>query len=254
MRQNQTGFFYMRRRAVGLSLVFHAALILALLVSPPVKNMAGLDTIFVSILASSPKSDSGETRSSSIAAGPRHMASSPVKKISAKRPEPPLMEEVVAEKQISYSVANEVQPVLQTSVNEAPGVSGDVNLAGDAASESPGGVQQYAQSGEGRGGAEGMRHTGETKFGEAGAPFFVYQAMPAYPAQARRLGMEGRVVLKLLIDANGKLVNIEVVESAGYGFTEASIEAVRKSTYAPGVRNGVKVATRALLPISFRLQ
>lgn len=66
--------------------------------------------------------------------------------------------------------------------------------------------------------------------------------------------MEGRVVLKLLIDANGELVHIEVVESAGYGFTEASIAAVKKSTYAPGVRNGVKVATRALLPISFRLQ
>lgn len=253
MKRNQTGFLYIHRRAVGLSLLFHALLISALLVSPPVRNIAGLDTIFVSIMASSPKPASGEARSPSIAAGPRHTASSPVKKISAKRPEPPLMKEVVVEKQIS-SVVNEVQPVIQTSVNEAPGVSGDVNLAGDASSESPGGVQQHSQSGEGRGGAEGMGYAGETKFGEAGAPFFIYQAKPAYPAQACRLGMEGRVVLKLLIDADGKLVNVEVVESAGYGFTEASVEAVRKSTYAPGVRNGVKVATRALLPISFRLQ
>lgn len=94
----------------------------------------------------------------------------------------------------------------------------------------------------------------ETRFGDRGAPAFVYQEIPVYPALARRLGMEGRVLLKLLIDADGKLLNVEVIESAGYGFTEASIEAVKKSTYAPGVRDGVKVATLALLPVRFRLQ
>lgn len=94
----------------------------------------------------------------------------------------------------------------------------------------------------------------EARFGDRGAPAFVYQEIPVYPALARRLGMEGRVLLKLLIDANGKLLNVEVIESAGYGFTEASIEAVKKSTYAPGVRDGVKVATLALLPVRFRLQ
>lgn len=57
-----------------------------------------------------------------------------------------------------------------------------------------------------------------------------------------------------MIGVDGKLVNVEVVESAGFGFTEASLAAVRKSTYAPGLQNGVKVAMRVLLPVSFRLQ
>lgn len=94
----------------------------------------------------------------------------------------------------------------------------------------------------------------DTRFGQRGAPSFIYQELPVYPLQARRLGKEGRVLLKLLIDADGKLLQVEVLESAGYGFTEASIEAVKKSTYAPARQYGVKTATRALLPISFRLQ
>ncbi|KQC06635.1 MAG: hypothetical protein APR62_01045 [Smithella sp. SDB] len=94
----------------------------------------------------------------------------------------------------------------------------------------------------------------ESRFGDKGSPYFIYQAIPAYPVLARRLGKEGRVMLKLLIDRNGKLQNIEVVEAAGFGFTEAAIEAVKKSTYAPGYRDGKRIATKALLPVRFQLQ
>lgn len=94
----------------------------------------------------------------------------------------------------------------------------------------------------------------ELRFGDHGAPAFLRREIPVYPELARRLGKEGRVLLKLLIDADGKLTNVEVVEGAGYGFTEASVAAVRKSTYAPGHRDGVKVPTRALLPVRFHLQ
>ncbi len=105
-------------------------------------------------------------------------------------------------------------------------------------------------------GLKGGSSTGnaEAHFGDYGAPTFLYQEMPVYPALARRLGKEGRVLLKLVIGTDGKLVNVEVVEGAGYGFTEASVAAVKKSTYAPGYRNGNKVSTWVLLPVSFRLQ
>ena len=94
----------------------------------------------------------------------------------------------------------------------------------------------------------------ESKFGDRGSPAFIHQEIPVYPILARRLGKEGRVILKLLIDENGKLRNIEVVEAAGFGFTEAAIEAVKKSTYAPGYRNGEGVLSKALLPVRFHLQ
>ncbi|MGV8057578.1 MAG: TonB family protein [Smithellaceae bacterium] len=98
------------------------------------------------------------------------------------------------------------------------------------------------------------RGTAETQFGYMGAPTFIHREMPVYPMLARRLGKEGKVILKLLIDMNGKLQNIEVVEPAGFGFTEAAVAAVKNSTYAPASRNGEKVTTTALLPVRFYLQ
>jgi len=94
----------------------------------------------------------------------------------------------------------------------------------------------------------------ESRFGEKWSPSFIYKARPVYPALARRMGKEGKVILKLFIDTNGKLQQIEVIDYAGYGFTEAAIEAVKKSTYAPGYRNGERVAMKALLPVRFQLQ
>ena len=246
MQRGQTGFLNFHRRAVGWSLVFHGIIIFTLFISAPVKSMASLGTIFVSILAPSSQTESGYSATlPQQTAFLRHPIPSPAKKTNTKRPQQQVMGHQEIEKEISYSVTDELRPVIPADGNEmAAGTS--VGLSADA--------QQNAPAGESGFGTQGVGFAGETKFGQAGAPFFLYQAIPAYPAQARRLGMEGRVVLKLLIDANGELVHIEVVESAGYGFTEASIAAVKKSTYAPGVRNGVKVATRALLPISFRLQ
>ena len=94
----------------------------------------------------------------------------------------------------------------------------------------------------------------KTAFGSTGAPSFRYRELPVYPPMAKRLGKEGRVVLQLLIDASGRLQNIEVVEQAGFGFTEAAIDAVKRSTYVPAVRNGEKIASKALLPVRFQLQ
>ncbi len=49
-----------------------------------------------------------------------------------------------------------------------------------------------------------------------------------YPMMARKLGREGRVMLKLTIDEKGNLSDIEAIDKAGYGFTEAAVEAIKK--------------------------
>ena len=45
------------------------------------------------------------------------------------------------------------------------------------------------------------------------------------------MGREGKVVLRLTIDEIGKLQQVEVVESSGFEFTRAAVEAVKKSTF-----------------------
>ncbi len=106
---------------------------------------------------------------------------------------------------------------------------------------------------EGKGGKIGDRSIVETNFGATGAPAFIDRVMPVYPFLARRLGREGRVILKLLIDRHGKLRSIEVLEGAGYGFLEAAVTAAKQSTYAPAIINGEAVASAAILPVRFRL-
>ena len=94
----------------------------------------------------------------------------------------------------------------------------------------------------------------ETRFGASVAPAFLHREMPAYPMMARKLGREGKVVLKLTIDEKGNLSDIEVIEKSGFGFAEAAVEAVKKSTFLPAKKDGKPIASRALLPIKFQLE
>lgn len=94
----------------------------------------------------------------------------------------------------------------------------------------------------------------DTEFGASAAPSFLYREMPVYPLFARKLGKEGKVILRLTIDDKGNLRNVEVMEQAGYGFAEAAVEAVKKSTFLPAKKHGKPVASRALLPVIFSLR
>jgi periplasmic protein TonB len=86
-----------------------------------------------------------------------------------------------------------------------------------------------------------------------GGPQFIQRSVPKYPRMAQRLGVEGSVLLRLAIDASGKLTGVEVVIGAGNGFDEEAVLAVKRSTFAPAVRNGLPVRCLALLKIRFQL-
>jgi TonB family protein len=94
----------------------------------------------------------------------------------------------------------------------------------------------------------------ETEFGSGGAPGFLDRHMPVYPKMAKKLGMQGKVVLRLFINDKGRLLNVEVVEPAGFGFTESAIKAVKMSSFSPAHEKGVSVASKALLTIQFVLK
>ena len=94
----------------------------------------------------------------------------------------------------------------------------------------------------------------ETIFGASVAPAFLHKEIPVYPMMARKLGREGKVVLKLTIDEKGNLLDVEVIKKADYGFTEAAVEAVKKSTFLPAKKDGNPIASRAILPIRFQLE
>ncbi len=94
----------------------------------------------------------------------------------------------------------------------------------------------------------------DVTFGQGSGPSFAKRILPGYPWQARRLGRKGKVVLRLHISARGTLENVEIVESGGLLFDEASLQAARASSYRPAMVQGTPVASTALLPVKFNLK
>lgn len=135
------------------------------------------------------------------------------------------------------------------SVPKAGAAAGGSAQAGAKAS-----VSAANPAGRSSSNTDGVSSVVETQFGDLDAPTFIHRELPVYPRVARRMEKEGRVVLKLLIDQTGKLRKVEVLEGAAFGFTEAAVEAVQKSIFAPARRKGEKIAAWAILPVRFRME
>jgi protein TonB len=146
----------------------------------------------------------------------------------------------------------EKTPVVPEKTWVEPAVPTNNPAAAVAAAEPAGRPAGEAKSGNPGGGSRGGIPGGSA--GADNYPHFLHREMPVYPAAARRMGREGKVVLRLFIDEAGKLQYVEVVESSGFEFTRSAVEAVKKSTYQPALEKGRPVPSRALLPVLFVLK
>lgn len=86
-------------------------------------------------------------------------------------------------------------------------------------------------------------------------PTLVSFRKPEYPPIARRLKVEGTVVLSLLVDENGKVIDVRVERGVAQnvGINEAAIEAARSARFDPGTKQGVRVKMWYTLTIPFKL-
>lgn len=78
---------------------------------------------------------------------------------------------------------------------------------------------------------------------------------PVYPALSRRMGEEGKVLLRVFVEANGTAGQLEVRTSSGsQRLDHAAIEAVRRWKFAPAKQGDKTVAAWVLVPINFSLR
>ncbi len=76
-----------------------------------------------------------------------------------------------------------------------------------------------------------------------------------YPAQARRMGIEGKVFVHFVVDKDGSLSDISIVRGIGAGCDEEVLRIVAMSPrWNPGLQRGNPVRVRMMLPITFRLE
>ncbi len=86
-------------------------------------------------------------------------------------------------------------------------------------------------------------------------PLYRQNTPPSYPRKARRLGYEGIVMLKVLIDEAGRVDDLTVFESSGYAVLDrAAISAVRKWLFEPGTEGGIKKKMWVQIPVHFQLE
>jgi len=83
---------------------------------------------------------------------------------------------------------------------------------------------------------------------------YLHNPPPPYPWQARRMGIEGRVVLHVEILQNGNTGRIEIRQSSGHELLDqAAIRAVGDWRFDPARAAGTPITAWADVPISFRL-
>ena len=86
-------------------------------------------------------------------------------------------------------------------------------------------------------------------------PQLVSAPKPGYPALAKQLGVEGVVVLSVLVDENGRVQEARLVEpiKQKVGINESALAAARGAKYRPATKGGVRVKMWTRLRIPFKL-
>jgi len=81
----------------------------------------------------------------------------------------------------------------------------------------------------------------------------IYKPKPVYTDEARKLNIEGEVLLEVLFGANGELHVNRVVRGLGHGLDEAAISATNKIKFKPAQRNGSAVDSTAIVHVMFQI-
>lgn len=84
---------------------------------------------------------------------------------------------------------------------------------------------------------------------------YLQNPAPVYPAMSRRLGEEGRVMLRVFVESSGSPSKLEIRTSSGSSrLDQSALEAVRRWKFVPARRGDEAVAAWVVVPIVFNLR
>jgi protein TonB len=86
---------------------------------------------------------------------------------------------------------------------------------------------------------------------EVKAPVLLHRVAPPYPQQLVKTRMTALVVVRCIIDKNGRVRDPQILRPALPPFNAAVIDAVQQWRYTPGSRNGVAVETYLNVSVTF---
>jgi TonB family protein len=90
--------------------------------------------------------------------------------------------------------------------------------------------------------------------GVTSAPRPTYRPEPGYTPAARKAKIEGEVALSIVIDAQGNVTEVkQTSDPLGEGLDERAAATVRTWKFEPARRDGVPVAVKSLVKVTFKL-
>ncbi len=84
-------------------------------------------------------------------------------------------------------------------------------------------------------------------------PELVSMREPAYPEIARDAGIEGLVLVRVLVAADGTVLQVALLRGV-LGLDEAALEAAKTAVFRPALQQGLPVQAWVVIPIEFSLR
>jgi len=84
-------------------------------------------------------------------------------------------------------------------------------------------------------------------------PKIIRKIEPQYSEEARDAKLQGKVVLGVVVEEDGKIRQAKVLKGLGLGLDEKAVEAVKQWEFEPAMRDGKPVKVQATVEINFRL-
>jgi protein TonB len=145
-----------------------------------------------------------------------------------------------------------------STITEPP--AAHANAIADGSPRNAGGETRRGVTSNGHGARSATGNGAGSGSGSSGGGGAVIQASyrdtpePEYPESARREGREGRVLLRVLIDDQGRTKTVEINASSGSSTLDrAAIEAIRRWSFHPARYGDQPVESWLRIPIEFRL-
>ena len=85
-------------------------------------------------------------------------------------------------------------------------------------------------------------------------PRLLHEVKPSYSEDARRRGIEGSVVLEIVVRDDGRVGDLRVIQRLGYGLDDRAMEAVRQWRFTPATRVGQPVDVIVEVAVEFLLR
>jgi protein TonB len=82
----------------------------------------------------------------------------------------------------------------------------------------------------------------------------IVQVQPEYPEKAKKAKLEGRVIVAVVVDENGDVIDASIHYSTNPIFNEAALEAAKKMKFKPAKHKDTPVKAIVRIPFVFKLK